>query len=159
MTKRIRFTVLGKPEPAGSKRAFPIRRKDGSTGVAVSDANPRNKSWQQAVATAARDAYDGPLLTGGLVLQCHFYFARPKSHYGSGRNADVLKPAAPSQHIQKPDGLKLRRAIEDALTGVLWLDDCQIVGGLETKHWAEPGGVMHADVLVMDARELAEQPT
>ena len=60
----IQFTVYGKAQPAGSKTGFPIKRKNGSLGVAMSDSNPKAKSWQQEVKSAAAKAHDGPLLTG-----------------------------------------------------------------------------------------------
>ena len=39
----------------------------------------------------------------------NFRFVRPKSHYGTGRNAKKLKPSAPPHHTQKPDATKLLR--------------------------------------------------
>ena len=50
----IQFTVPGIAQTAGSKRAFPFRRKDGRLGVAVSDDNRRSKDWKAAVAWSAR---------------------------------------------------------------------------------------------------------
>lgn len=135
------FTVLGKAQTAGSKRAFPFRKKGGALGVRVSDDNPDNKSWQHAVRTAAREAYDGPLLDGPLFVGMTFYVPRPKGHFGSGRNAGVLKPTAPSFPVTRPDALKLARAVEDALTGTLWRDDSQIVDEALLKHYGEPARV------------------
>lgn len=53
----VTFTVLGHPEPAGSKRAFAIRKGGELTGkVSVSDANPNGKVWQAEVRNAAAQA-------------------------------------------------------------------------------------------------------
>ena len=41
----------------------------------------------------------------------------------------------------KPDVLKLARLVEDALTGVLFIDDAQIITELIEKHWGEPARV------------------
>jgi Holliday junction resolvase RusA-like endonuclease len=124
----IRFTVYGKPEPAGSKRGFAFKRKNGSTGVAISDANPRSRDWKNAVASAAVEEFgEIELLRGALSVRFTFHLVRPKGHYGTGRNSHVLKDSAPTHPTGKPDVLKLSRGVEDALTGVLWADDAQIV--------------------------------
>lgn len=131
----IEFRVVGKPQPAGSKRAVPIRTKagvivrDGRVLTRVIDANPNSAEWKQQVSSAARaavgDAFE--LLTGPLGLSLEFFSPRPKSHYGTGRRAGVLKQSAPRFPTSKPDLLKLARGVEDALTGVLYRDDSQIV--------------------------------
>ncbi len=55
-----------------------------------------------------------------------FTFARPKSHYRSGKNAHLLRddaPSAPANH-SGPDLSKLARSTEDALTDAgVWVDD------------------------------------
>ncbi len=125
----IEFQVLGRPQPAGSKRAFAVRKAGVPTGaVAVADANPRAKGWQQEVRQVASDALDdGPLLDGPLGLDVSFFFARPASHYRTGRNAALLRDAAPTYPVTRPDATKCLRACEDALTGQVWRDDAQVV--------------------------------
>lgn len=137
----IRFTAIGKPQPAGSKRGFPIRRKNGSIGVAMSDDNPKAKGWQSIVADAAREAYQGELLRGPLVVSMTFYLPRPKGHFGKGRNASKLRPSAPERPTVKPDVLKLARGTEDAMTGVVYADDSQIVSEVLVKQYGEPARV------------------
>jgi Holliday junction resolvase RusA-like endonuclease len=125
------FTVHGKAEPAGSKRAFAIKRGGVPTGrVAVVDANPKAKSWQHDVKHSALEAMTGAglvLVAGPVNVSMTFYTPHPKSHYGTGRNATVLKPSAPRFPTGRPDSLKLARGTEDALTGIVWRDDAQVV--------------------------------
>lgn len=148
----LEFTVFGKPETAGSKRAFTLPGKgSGKPRAHVVDANPKTKNWQGQVATAAKQYWPGPLTTGPVFVKTQFYFVRPKGHYGTGRNADKLKPSAPKHHTQKPDSLKLMRAIEDALTGVLWRDDSQITDEAHGKRWAGPGEPARAEIVVIAA--------
>lgn len=135
---RIAFTVLGLPQPGGSKRGFPIRRPNGTIGIAMSDANPKAASWKRAVAEAARQAYTGPLLAGPLSVSMIFYVPRPKGHYGTGRNAGEVRSSAPEYPTVKPDVLKLCRSTEDALTGILWRDDAQTVDLRCRKRYGEP---------------------
>lgn len=130
----LRFTVLGRPQPAGSKRALPIRKGGVPTGqIAVIDANPRAKSWQQEVRGEANLALidtlrpHPALLDGPLGLRARFYRARPKSHYRTGGNAHLLRDDAPAYPATRPDTTKLLRGLEDAMTGVVYADDAQIV--------------------------------
>lgn len=122
----ISFFVPGVPRPAGSKTAFPFKRRDGSLGASVVDSCKHTKPWQAVVSGEARDIYAGPILTGPIQLELAFNFLRPKSHYGTGRNANRLKPSAPMHHTVKPDIDKLIRAILDALTGPIWQRDQQV---------------------------------
>lgn len=150
MSDPIRIEVFGKPATAGSKRAQAIYRKgpdgkpvpvvkDGRVLVTVRDDNERSGDWKATVAQCAAEQYLGPVLDRPLRLDVTFYLPRPQGHYGTGRNADVLKPSAPLFHTTKPDVLKLTRAIEDALTGVVYRDDSLIHDGRQRKVLIGPG--------------------
>ena len=121
MTERkLAFTIYGRPQQRGSKRAF--RLSNGRTIMV--DANQQSKAWMTCVQDTVGPLWEGKrLFSGPIELSAVFYFRRPKSHYGTGRNADQLKPSAPEDHAQSPDLAKLVRCLEDALTGVVWLDD------------------------------------
>jgi len=135
------FWVAGKPQTGGSKKAF-VNKKTGR--AIVTEDNKKSKPWRADVQAAAYRAVQlESLLEGPLVLKVTFYFNRPKSHYGSGKNAAVLKPSAPQYHITRPDTTKLIRPLEDALTGVLWRDDSQIVLQFAEKKFGEfPGAAV-----------------
>lgn len=139
----LRFEVFGKPAPAGSKRGFPIRRKNGQIGVAMADDSKRAKPWQAAVSAAAAKAMAGqPLLNGPVSMGLAFIVARPKGHFGTGRNANRVKNGAPRYPMVKPDLGKLERAILDALTGIVYRDDAQVCEFHQlTKVYGEPEGV------------------
>lgn len=124
----IRFKVAGKPATAGSKRGYPIKRKDGSVGVAMAPDNKRSKAWMAMVHGAASDAVEGlEMIRGPVHLILKFHFLRPKSHYRTGKQAERLKDSAPDHHTKKPDLTKLVRCVEDAIKGVVWADDSQVV--------------------------------
>ena len=124
---RIAFTVIGEAKPAGSKKGFAYRGKDGRQHVAVADANKKSEPWKAVVSWTARQHYAGALRTKPLKVSITIHVVRPAGHYGTGRNAGQLKASAPQHPAKMPDVLKLARGIEDALTGVLWRDDAQIV--------------------------------
>jgi Holliday junction resolvase RusA-like endonuclease len=134
----LRITVYGKPQPAGSKRAFAVRKAGVPTGrIAVMDANENAKPWQAEVRAAAMEAmttgrwaegpYIQPPLRCPVNVSMTFYARRPKGHFGTGRNEEVLKDSSPPFPVGRPDALKLARGTEDALTGIVWHDDAQVV--------------------------------
>jgi Holliday junction resolvase RusA-like endonuclease len=135
----LAFTVLGRAQPAGSKRAF----QHSKTGrVVVVDDAAGSRPWKQQVAGEALTHRNGDgLLTGELGLELAFFFARPKSHYRTGRNSHLLKDSAPSRPVVKPDTTKLVRGVEDSLTGVVWRDDAQVVHQVADKFYGDPARV------------------
>lgn len=123
MSEAVAFFVPGVPQPGGSKKGFVLK-----TGrVAIVEDAKHNAPWRAVVALAGREVFQTGPLTGPLAVSFSFAMPRPGSHYGTGRNADKLKPAAPAGHTSKPDVTKLIRSTEDALKGIAWVDDCQIV--------------------------------
>jgi Holliday junction resolvase RusA-like endonuclease len=130
---KVAFTVFGKAEPAGSKRAFV---RDGHAQIV--DANRNARDWKRQVAWVAADHFHDDLLTGALAVGFTFYAPRPAGHFGTGRNAGKLKASAPPFPIVRPDVLKLARGAEDSLTGVVWRDDAQIVDELLVKRYGSP---------------------
>ena len=133
----ISFTILGKPSPSGSKKAF----QHSKTGkIVVVDTAKGKAKWQtlcKRAATAAVKESGWKCASGPITLYVEFRFARPKSHYRTGKNATLLKESAPFWHIQKPDRTKLLRCLEDSFKGVLWKDDSQVMSGEACKYWGE----------------------
>ena len=134
LARRLIFAVPGRAQPAGSKRAFPFKKKDGRLGVAVSDANPNARGWKERVALVASECMKGQApWTGPLTLEISVHFLRPKSHL---KKSGEVRDAAPRFPDSRPDITKLVRAIEDALNGIVWVDDAQIVMQTATKTYA-----------------------
>lgn len=128
----VGFTVYGKPAQMGSKKAF-VR---GGRAIITDDNSAKRKQWANAVASAAAAVMGGrSVISSPVYLQATFYFQRPKSHFGSGKNADVLKTSAPMFHSQTPDLDKLIRCLGDAMAGIVYRDDSQIVSVLATRRW------------------------
>ena len=141
----ISFTVPGVPAPGGSKRAFTNPR---TNKIVVMDDAKNNKGWRERVAVFANQAMKGkPPLEGPLQVVVIFAMTRPRSHYGTGRNSDRLKPwAEKAMPIGRPDATKLFRALEDALTGIVWKDDAQVVRQVISKVYADLGPVAEVSV-------------
>ena len=133
----LNLTVYGRPQPAGSKRAF-VNRSTGK--VSVVDASKGSRPWKQEVTATALEAWGPHAIAeqGPVVLDLRFFLARPKGHYRTGKNAHLLKASAPEYPTGKPDTLKLTRAVEDALTGLAYKDDAQVVHQVASKHYGSP---------------------
>jgi Holliday junction resolvase RusA-like endonuclease len=162
----ITFTVRGIPAPQGSKRAF---RNKHSGRIQQVESSKRVAPWRSDVRDAADHAIDAwtdagngqhvlwELLTGPVAIELAFRWPRPKGHFGTGRNAGVLKTSAPSWPAGPPDVDKLARAVLDALTGLVFADDAQVVDLGLRKRYAdgEPPGVT---VTVHDLAHRREAP-
>lgn len=120
MTRSISFQVHGLPAAQGSKRHV-------GNGVMI-ESSKAVKPWRQDVVAAAIQAIamagDFEQFTGPVLVRVEFFFPRPKSHFGTGRNANVLKDNAPVWVGKKPDIDKTLRSTFDALTTAgIWRDD------------------------------------
>jgi crossover junction endodeoxyribonuclease RusA len=145
----LAFTVHGEPAPQGSKTTG--RTKAGATFMR--EDNPNTEPWRNAVALRALAAMNGQQpFAGPLRLDVTFVFARPRSHYRTGKHAGQLKPSAPVHCDKRPDLDKLVRAIGDALTGTAIIDDAAITELVARKHYGAPGAHIVVD-------ELSPHPT
>ena len=133
MTNAITFTVLGIPAPQGSKTSGLTK----SGHPFTREANPRTRPWRQAVAAEALASWQNKAMEGPVELVAAFFFPRPKSHYRTGKHSHDLRADAPIHHTSKPDLSKLVRAVEDAMTGIIYRDDSQISAMAPKKVYTE----------------------
>ena len=113
----MRIVVEG--VPIAKKRPRFVRR-----GNYVSTYNPQ-ETEEGRFLLMAKSQIPGPL-EGPLRVRCLFYMPRPKSHFGTGKNAGVLKTNAPQHHTGRLDVDNMLKFCLDALNGVAWEDDGQI---------------------------------
>lgn len=124
----LRLKVYGMPRPQGSMRAF-VRG-----GKPIITATSKGlKGWRDLVAFAANEAAqdaDAEMVEKGPVhVDMMFSLPRPKAEPKTRR----------TWPDRRPDLDKLVRAVLDALTGVAFHDDGQVVSMLATKDWGRPG--------------------
>jgi Holliday junction resolvase RusA-like endonuclease len=121
--------VLGKPAPQGSKRHV-------GNGVMV-ESSQRCKPWRLDVKhTALELRSEGwyANMDAAIFLSVTFVFARPKNHF---RTNGQLKPKAPVHCTGRiGDVSKLVRAVEDAMTGIIYNDDAQIISLIAHRRFA-----------------------
>ena len=113
----IKFEVEGAPVTQGSMKVI--------NGHVLHSRGEALILWRTMVAMAARTAGAFPV-TEPVEMTIQFRLARPKS----------VKRNFP--HVA-PDLDKLIRAVLDALTGVAYLDDGQVVSIVATKVYGTPG--------------------
>src|ERR1700677_288899 len=129
----MRIEVRGLPAPQGSKRHV-------GHGIMVESSKAVAPCREGVRAETQRGMTGGPPVGGALVVPAVFSLPRPRSHYGSGKNARVVKPSAPLDPFLRPDLDKLLRAVLDGLTeGGAWLDDSQVVEIDAGKRYGTPG--------------------
>lgn len=82
-----------------------------------------------------------PPWAGPVSLRACFVFPRPKHHLRTGKREGEVKENAPGWKTSAPDLDKLVRALGDALTGIVYRDDAQIVDLGVTKIYGQNPGV------------------
>ena len=145
--------VTGIPGAQGSKKHV-------GNGVMV-ESSAKVKPWRQDVVAAALEelgrVLGRPAFMGPVGVDLTFRFTRPKSHYGTGRNAGVLKDSAPKFPTSRAlgDADKLARSTLDALVtaGVLADDSLVVDLNVRKRYWHTPG----ARIEVLSATPLISE--
>ena len=81
-TKPLLINVVGKPAPQGSKISTRFGMREASQFVAP---------WRNQVVSACIEQRinEGEVITEPVKVEISFTFFRPKSHYGTGKNAEI----------------------------------------------------------------------
>lgn len=142
----ITFCVEGmNPAPQGSKKSL-------GNGIMIESCK-NLKPWRNLVSCAAVES-KAILMRGPVKMSVVFLFTRPSSHFKRDGTLKILEPSitsathnrAPVYHAIKPDISKLLRSTEDALSKLLYEDDCRICGTTGDKRWTvgneRPGAII-----------------
>ena len=147
LSKHIEFTVYATPTPQGSMKGFVLPGKNGAKARAIlTSDNSKLRPYRQEVTRSAMVAMSErgvpePFADKHVPVSItfDFYIAKPKS---------VSKKR--TEHVVKPDLSKLIRSTEDAMTGVIYSDDAQIIAFNTRKHYGSPERVVIAVVALED---------
>jgi Holliday junction resolvase RusA-like endonuclease len=135
----IEIVVTGEPVAKGRGRAVRTsgrtqrsRAAPGRRGRAVRTSGgvrvvtpPKTRRWEQDARLMARQRMgDAPPLAGPLRAEVIAVFVPPASWPGWKREAALQGLVA---HTCKPDADNIAKAAKDALNGVVWGDDAQVV--------------------------------
>lgn len=92
------------------------------------------RNAEMKIAVIAKPQSPQKLLISALRVDLFFYMPHPQGHYGTGRNASIIKPQFQYAYpITKPDYDNLEKLVLDALTGVFWTDDSIVCQGWHEK--------------------------
>ncbi|KKL51427.1 hypothetical protein LCGC14_2295590 [marine sediment metagenome] len=134
---RIEFRVVGIPQ-RHRVGARAIQGKHGRPIALIYD-DPKAKDWKRTVQAAALLVRPDRLLTGPVELTAVFYMPILKSF--SKKKVAAVHAGEEIPHVVTPDRTALLRSTEDALTGVIWVDDAQVWNGPLKKIYGDPPGV------------------
>lgn len=125
--KAYAIRVDGIPAPKGSARAIKDRADKARLIPSGSDGNKAAiKAWCAAVGWSARAAFGRAPIKGPVAVAVRFDVPR-------------LPSVTRARPEVKPDVDKLLRSTFDALTGIAWIDDGQVVEVRAEKYYAQPG--------------------
>lgn len=116
------FFVPGLPLPEPRPRATSINGRAHVYKPATA------RDWKALVRLSAAQVMLGAPLAGPLRVGLTFRFPRPAGHFGTGRNATRLRSTAPAWPVgNRSDIDNLAKGVLDAMSGVVFLDDRQVV--------------------------------
>ena len=119
----VKLFVPGLPAAQGSKRHV--------GGGRLVEQSKAVGPWRTVIAWHMARVWKQALLGGPVTVALDFVMPRPKA------TPKRFTPAA----VKRPDIDKLERAVFDALTGIVWKDDSQVIRVLASKRIAELGEV------------------
>jgi len=106
---KMTIVVPGIPIPKGSTTSYMVNSK-----IVTTNANKRTKAWQDAISILVRSSWKGEPSRDAISVRAYFTMPRPQNPKGE-------------YHLVKPDLDKLIRAVLDAMTGIVYTDDSQVV--------------------------------
>lgn len=123
----IQFTVYGEPVAQGRPRAS-------SQGGFVRLYDPKkSRDYKDYVRLAAAEHAPAALLEGPLAVMVTAYRSIPKSF--SKRKAAAAE-AGEIYPTGRPDADNYLKGVKDALKGVMWVDDSQVVDAYARKRYS-----------------------
>jgi Holliday junction resolvase RusA-like endonuclease len=124
----IQFTVYGEPVAQGRPRATMI---DGH--IRMYDPK-KSRDFKEYVKLVASEHRPEKLLEGPISLVVKVYKPTLKSF---SKKKKAAAEAGQLRPTSKPDVSNYLKLIEDALTGVIWKDDSQIIDCSISKYYSE----------------------
>ena len=132
VVETIRFTVPGQPVGKGRPRAFRM-------GKGVRMFTPeKTATYENLIATAAHGAMRGrPPVEGAVSVDLDIRLMVPMS-WSAKRRGQALEGLI--HPTKKPDADNVTKSIFDAMNGIVWGDDVQVVRlSLRKRYGATPG--------------------
>lgn len=141
--KPVSFVVPGEPVGKGRPRI-------GRVGNHARMFTPaKTVNYEGLIALAAQTAMQGrELITNPVLVEMHMLLSIPQS---MSKKRKALAEAGQLFPTKKPDMDNVIKAIYDALNGVVWKDDVQVVDAIVSKRYGTSPGVRVRVVPLVDA--------
>lgn len=141
--KPVSFFVPGEPVGKGRPRAVGRKRRDKSSGQLVgytAHITPiKTENYEKTVAAAGAQAMQGRAVIAGPVLVEMKIVVTAAASWSKKKRAAAL--AGEVLPTKKPDIDNVEKALFDAMNGVVWVDDVQVVNVSKSKRFGETPGV------------------
>jgi Holliday junction resolvase RusA-like endonuclease len=125
---KINISIPGQP----IAKARPRFRRAGKFVKTYSPQESEEGMWVLKAQQQIKDA--GIFFNGLIEIRIRFYTQRPRSHFGSGKNANNLKASAPSFPDTSKDIDNYCKFTLDCLNHCgIWVDDAKIIG-IDARH-------------------------
>lgn len=129
---KMKFHIILDIEPTGKGRPRFTR-----TGHAFTPAKTRKV--EDNIKQLVRNIYRSEPYEGPVTASYRMIFKRPKSN-------------KTPEHVQRPDADNCAKLVQDAMNGIIYRDDCQIVAFDVTKEWGATSKI------IVDIWSLDESP-
>ena len=137
------FTVLGAPQGKERPRAVKLRDRT------IVYTPKKTRDYEREIATAYRTQCSG-MFSGAVAIEIHAYYEIPKS---ASRKRVLDMVSDRERPTKKPDGDNIAKAVCDALNGVAYKDDSQVVDLTVRKYFSK---FPHIQVFISEAKTDGE---
>ncbi len=102
-------------------------------GPAIIYTKAKSRAYQSLIREAAQTVWKTGPSEAAFKLSVWLDVKRPKNHF----TKKGLKADAPDECMRKPDLDNIAKQVGDALNGVVWHDDSQIISLDSRRFWSE----------------------
>ncbi len=149
--KTIEFWIAGEARPEAKTQLFFKNRRTNQTRVGPRVDLPDRITWKYDVMIAAKEAGVSELV-GPIVVCIMVFKPKPKSH----PKHPTKNCPYPDYWITRPDAENFIKPISDALTGIAWNDDAQIIDLRVGKRYGHENKTL-VRITAIEMEDLAEE--
>ena len=133
-------TVLGAPQGKERPRAAKLRDRT------IMYTPKKTRDYEREIATAYRTQCNG-MFSGAVQMEIHAYYEIPKS---ASRKKVLDMVSDKERPTKKPDGDNIAKAVCDALNGLAYKDDSQVVDLTVRKYYSK---FPHVQIFISEAKK------
>jgi Holliday junction resolvase RusA-like endonuclease len=141
----ITFFVPGEPQGKARPRSSVVTKADGSVArgksgrAVIRHYTPKKtEDYEANIAVFYRQVKVGPPTIQPVILVLEIIHPIPESWPKWKRELVAKGSILP---VTKPDADNILKVVKDALNGVAWIDDTQVVGTIKVKRYGAQSGV------------------